>query len=300
MTGEPRVAALPGGPLPYTLRHPTRSRGIRVTIDPERGVLVSVPPPTRRGWTRPEPRIEAFLREREAWVRRHLDRQALRQADAVARGPLRSGSMVRFAGELHRLEVIADPGPSRRSVVERRVRLDGPMLIVHQAARDRRGIPAVLRDWCRDQAGEAIRLAVEAHASGLAVHPAAVTLRDPHSRWGSASRTGRLSFSWRLVLAPRDALETVVVHELAHLRVFGHGPRFWAIVAGRVPDHKRWRRWLREHAQELHLALADDDEGDAGSALALVRGAGLVGDDEDLVGAAIAPPQLGTAREGAL
>ena len=78
--------------------------------------------------------------------------------------------------------------------------------------------------------------------------PTGVTLRDPRTRWGSASRTGRLSFSWRLVLAPPEALETVVVHELAHLRVFGHGPRFWALVAQPRPDHRTWRRWLHDHA----------------------------------------------------
>ena len=61
----------------------------------------------------------------------------------------------------------------------------------------------------------------------------------------------------RLVLAPPEALETVVVHELAHLRVFGHGPRFWAVVAeSRRPDHVAWRRWLRTHSLELHGALA--------------------------------------------
>jgi hypothetical protein len=62
-------------------------------------------------------------------------------------------------------------------------------------------------------------------------------------------------FSWRLVIAPPEALETVVVHELAHLRVFGHGPRFWALVASRRPDHLVWRRWLRSHSLELHGAL---------------------------------------------
>ncbi|GIW19840.1 MAG: hypothetical protein KatS3mg065_0136 [Chloroflexota bacterium] len=61
-------------------------------------------------------------------------------------------------------------------------------------------------------------------------------------------------------MAPRprpaaEALETVVVHELAHLRVFGHGPAFWSLVASRRPDHAVWRRWLRDHALELHLAL---------------------------------------------
>jgi predicted metal-dependent hydrolase len=62
--------------------------------------------------------------------------------------------------------------------------------------------------------------------------------------------------SWRLILAPPEALETVVVHELAHLRVFGHGPRFWAVVASRRADHLVWRRWLRTHSLELHAALA--------------------------------------------
>jgi predicted metal-dependent hydrolase len=86
-----------------------------------------------------------------------------------------------------------------------------------------------------------------------------VTVRDTRTRWGSCSRARRLSFSWRLILAPPEALETVVVHELAHLRVFGHGPGFWEIVAGRRPDHRRWRRWLREHALELHGALEARD-----------------------------------------
>ena len=104
-------------------------------------------------------------------------------------------------------------------------------------------------------AWDAIESAVIAHAADMRMAPVAVTLRDPRTRWGSASRNGRLSFSWRLVLAPPEALETVVVHELAHLRVFGHGPRFWALVASRRPDHRIWRRWLHDHSTALHTAL---------------------------------------------
>ena len=85
--------------------------------------------------------------------------------------------------------------------------------------------------------------------------PARITIRDTTSRWGSCSRKGNLSFSWRLVLAPPQALDTVAAHELCHLRVFGHGPKFHSLLAGRVPDHAAWRRWLRRHAPELHAAL---------------------------------------------
>jgi predicted metal-dependent hydrolase len=101
---------------------------------------------------------------------------------------------------------------------------------------------------------------VARHAPALGVTPTRISLRDTRSRWGSASRKGTLSFSWRLVLAPPEALETVVIHELAHLRVFGHGPRFWDLVASRRADHLTWRRWLRTHSHELHGALDNADD----------------------------------------
>ena len=89
----------------------------------------------------------------------------------------------------------------------------------------------------------------------LGVKPARITIRDTTSRWGSCSRTGNLSFCWRLVLAPPEALDAVAAHELCHLRVFGHGPRFVALLGSRVPDHAAWRRWLRRHSAELHAAI---------------------------------------------
>jgi predicted metal-dependent hydrolase len=225
-----------------------------VVIHPDRGVVVTVPA-GRRGWSDPLPHVHAFLVEREAWLRRHLDRQASERARLVARGGLRDGAQLRFRGTLHRLRV-APAGPRvRRSQVERVGGHEEDELVVRMAASDRRSIGAVLEAWLRASARDAIQREIGRHAPALRVEPAAVSLRDQRTRWGSASRQCRLAFSWRLVLAPPEALETVVIHELAHLRVFGHGPRFWAIVASRRPDHAVWRRWLREHSTELHGAL---------------------------------------------
>ncbi|HSK94051.1 MAG TPA: SprT family zinc-dependent metalloprotease [Candidatus Angelobacter sp.] len=246
---------LPGGRVAYTLRRSPRSRGLRVVVHPARGVIVTVPPATRRGWTDPERRIEPFLREREAWLRRHLARQAADRAVLAARGGVRDGAFVRYRGELHRLRLEAAPPRARRSTVARIGADGGDEVLVRMALNDRRPVRHVLEGWLRIRAREAIERAVERHAGALGVQPARITVRDQRTRWGSASRAGRLSFSWRLVLAPPEALETVVVHELAHLRIFGHGAPFWAIVAGRRPDHRAWRRWLRDHAAELHGAL---------------------------------------------
>jgi len=242
-------------PPPYVLRRSARSRRLRITIDTELGLVVTIPLATRRGWAHPERLIDDFLREREPWIRRHLDARSRQRAELAARGGLADGAAIRYLGELHRLRVTT-AGPGRRSTVARVVTLGGPELHLALLARDAQRADRVLEGWFREQARFAIDSTIADHAASLGVTPSAVALRDPRSRWGSASRQGRLMFSWRLVLAPPEALETVVIHELAHLRVFGHGPRFWAVVASRRPDHADWRRWLRAHSLELHGALA--------------------------------------------
>ncbi len=250
-----REIALIGGPLTYTLRRSARARRLRVTIDPARGVVVTVPV---RGAIRA---AETFLREREPWLRRHLAAQALQRERVAARRPFEPDGRVPFRGELHRVRLERAESGVKRSRVLRVGGDDLDELVLVLAPADRRSAPGILEAWLRDRARAAIMAEIDRHAPALGVVAAAVSLRDPRTRWGSASRAHRLSFSWRLILAPPEALETVVVHELAHLRVFGHGPTFWALVASRVPDHRRWRRWLHEHSLELHGALGDSSDG---------------------------------------
>jgi predicted metal-dependent hydrolase len=160
-----------------------------------------------------------------------------------------------YRGELHRVRVRGDRRAGRRSTVERSGAEARDELLVTLGAGERRSVDRVLGAWFRERAAEAVGQAVTAYAPALGVRPARIDIRDPRSRWGSASRNGRLMFSWRLILAPPASLETVVVHELAHLRVFGHGPRFWALVAALRPRHLADRAWLRRSSGALHGAL---------------------------------------------
>jgi hypothetical protein len=221
-------------------------------IHPERGVLVTVPA-TRSGRTDGERRAVEFLAQREPWVRRHLARDAKVRAELLSRGGARDGGSIRLEGRVVPIRVVPAVVGARRSTVAR----FEDELVIHRVQRDPRPDEAVIEDWLRDLARTKIDAAIARPAAALGVTPRTVTVRDPRSRWGSASQRGRISLSWRLVLAPPEALETVVIHELAHLRVFGHGPTFWSLVASRRPDHQVWRRWLHDHATELHGALGD-------------------------------------------
>jgi predicted metal-dependent hydrolase len=246
---------LPGGDLECTLRRSSRARNMRLTMDPRHVAVVTVPARAARSKADVERLAHAFVAEREAWLRRHLDKQSRQREALAALGPIRDGASFRFRGEAHRVRVEAVVG-RHRTTVSREGGDAGDELVVRLGPAERRSLNAILEAWLRDRARVAIDHEIERHASALDVAPSAVTIRDARTRWGSCSRARRLSFSWRLVLAPPEALETVVIHELAHLRVFGHGPAFWEIVAGRRPDHRVWRRWLRDHAVELHGALA--------------------------------------------
>ena len=103
----------------------------------------------------------------------------------------------------------------------------------------------------RRLARAAVGEACERHAAGLDVSYERIRIGDQRSLWGSCSSAGTLSFNWRLVLAPRGVLEYVVVHELCHLRVPGHSPAFWRLVARARPTYADERAWLREHGWEL-------------------------------------------------
>ena len=163
------VVRLPGGPLAYTLRRSPRSRGLRVVIHPDRGVVVTVPARGRRGWSDPERHVRAFLAEREPWLRRHLARQARDRAELAARGGLRDGATIRFRGDLHRLRLVPARTGVGRSRVERVGGADEDELIVHLAPADGRSTAAVLEAWLKPRARSAIERDIARHAAALGV-----------------------------------------------------------------------------------------------------------------------------------
>lgn len=90
----------------------------------------------------------------------------------------------------------------------------------------------------------------------LGVSYGKITIRDQKTRWGSCSSKGNLSFNWRLILAPPNILDYVVVHELCHRKEMNHSPRFWALVESVMPEYKEYRKWLKENGNKLTLSLS--------------------------------------------
>jgi predicted metal-dependent hydrolase len=103
----------------------------------------------------------------------------------------------------------------------------------------------------RTAARELVSALAEEEAERIGVVYQRVRVGGQRTLWGSCSPRGTLSFNWRLVLAPLEVLDYVVVHELCHLRVPDHSRRFWDLVERHRPHWREQRDWLRERGPEL-------------------------------------------------
>jgi predicted metal-dependent hydrolase len=215
--------------IAYQVRRSERARRVRVTVDASRGVEVVLP---RRAAER---EAAAAVRELAPWIERRMRELEHAQAAVAARG-----DMVPYLGEL--LYVRSEPGRTR---VHRR----GSELLAPNGVD--RG-PALER-WYRRAAREEIAPRLERACSLAGSSYGKLTIRGQRTRWASCSRSGAMSFNWRLLLAPEPVLEYVVWHEVCHLEVMDHSPRFWALLARRCPDYREQARWLRRHGQTLVL-----------------------------------------------
>jgi Predicted metal-dependent hydrolase len=104
----------------------------------------------------------------------------------------------------------------------------------------------------REEARRHFTERVEHFAEVLGVKYEQIQIRNQKTRWGSYStRTGTLSLNFRLLMAPPDVVDYVIVHELAHAEHPNHGPRFWRLVEQHVPDYEKKNEWLKENGTRL-------------------------------------------------
>jgi predicted metal-dependent hydrolase len=212
------------------LRITARARRFTLRLDPARMDAVLTMPP---GVPLAEARM--FLMRQSGWLARALARTP---------GPIRvgAGTILPVAGE--EVEVCLGDGPRRAP------RLEPGRLVLGGGAALAPGprIAAFLKTRARD----ALVPAAQRYAAMLGRAPASVSLRDTGSRWGSCSAAGRLSFSWRLAMAPPEVLDYVAAHEAAHLAEMNHGARYWALVERLMPDYRDRRAWLKRDGRGLH------------------------------------------------
>jgi predicted metal-dependent hydrolase len=238
-----REARLDGHVVGYAFRR-ARRKTIGFSVGTE-GLTVSAPRWVTIG------EIESALREKARWVLAKLQEQDERARKVAAqRIEWRDGTTVPFLGEP--VIVLLDPRIAGAVLHTATDTLPGvPRLTLHVGLTHHAGgeqIRDVVQSWLQRQARRVFEERLRHYAAQLGVRWTRLALSSAATRWGSASADGAIRLHWRLIHFALPTIDYVVAHELAHLRVMDHSPRFWDVVRSVIPDVERLRDGLRDEA----------------------------------------------------
>ena len=226
--------------ISYTVRRSDRARNARIVITGD-GVELVVP---RRMALR---HAEPLIHEKRPWIERTLRR--MREAQRVVPPPrLEDGGTVPYLGRELRLRVKVEPGRRRPHVARR-----GDIVVVKLGQAGAEHLHSALERWYRKRAKIEVADRLNAAVARAGTDYRHLSIRSQRTRWASCSSSGSMSFNWRLLLAPERILEYVIEHEVAHLSVLDHSPRFWRLLAERFPRYREHERWLKRHGPALRL-----------------------------------------------
>jgi predicted metal-dependent hydrolase len=187
--------------------------------------------------------IEALVAKKAGWI---AEKQALVLARLPAAHQYASGELFWFLGKACPLHVTGSPAPPAGG--GQLYFSAGQFFLENVPARH---APALFTRWYQIQARAVIGKRAAELAARHGFHFASLRITSARTRWGSCSSRATLSFAWRLVMAPPEVIDYVIVHELCHLAHPNHSPAFWAAVAALDPACAAHRAWLHTHSSQL-------------------------------------------------
>ncbi|MFN8432872.1 MAG: SprT family zinc-dependent metalloprotease [Anaerolineales bacterium] len=184
--------------------------------------------------------IYGFIHEKTDWILR--SREKLRNIKPVTKKEYMDGEHFLFLGQEYELRLVPPQRPA--------LKFDGGFTLSTSA---KARAEQAFTQWYKTQALAVFTERVNHYANQHGLSPKQVKVNSAKTRWGSCTSTGTINFTWRLVMAPLEVIDYVVLHELAHLKIQNHSPRFWKLVESLCPDFKRHRKWLRDHGEKMTL-----------------------------------------------
>lgn len=237
----------------YAISRSSRRKTIALTVHPD-GTLSVVAPVEAAGETIAEAvfaKAGWILRQQEYFCRHH---------DSYAKKFV-SGESFFYLGRQYKLKV-KQVGRLGQPAQVRMLRGQLFTTIPHSTDPSFRAdmVRRELTQWYREKAIAHIPRTAALFSSRLGLTYSTVQIREMKQRWGSARANGRVSFNWRIIMAPKRLVEYVVAHELCHLKHHNHSRDFWQLLERAMPDYDRRREELAKVGQKFDLTRIDAGE----------------------------------------
>ena len=234
----PRKVTLQGENVAYEVRQSDEATQPRIDVDLH-GVRVVLPEDST---TDPE----ELLKENAVWV---LEKKRKYDAyrEQIPDREFEEGERFPYLGEQY--EIVVEQRPASQ-VVE-----NGFRLAKHHV--EQTSIKRALETLYRRKARELFEDRANHFAEEMRVEYDKIEVRNQRTKWGSCSTTGTLGLNWRLMMAPPEVVDYIVIHELAHLQEQNHSDVFWHLVAEYDPEYRKHAEWLQKNGTQLVFSQQD-------------------------------------------
>jgi len=201
-------------------------------------------------------KIEDFLIQKEKWIEKHLQNFA-EHALKFPEKKLVQSETFPFLGEALSLRFVPTPLKSVFfSRHEKYLQLHLPENSWNEVTEaDLQHYFPKLQKFYQREAEKLIQERIQIWSNQMQLFPKALNFRNQKSRWGSCTSRGSIQINWRLIGAPLEVIDYILVHELAHLRHMNHSKDFWNLVEEHFPELQKSERWLKENQNTLDFLL---------------------------------------------
>lgn len=189
----------------------------------------------------PRSQIDSFIRSKEGWIRKKQELVAVHSQEAPVKRFV-DGEKFWYLGNVYLLELV---NGQKESLIFREK--------FYLAEKYQESGKLVFENWYKKKAAQTIIPQVKMRADQNGFSYTRVRITGAKTRWGSCGPKGSLNFTWRLVMAPMEVIDYVVVHELVHLKIRNHSKVYWDEVGNVMPDFNEYRKWLKENGHKLSL-----------------------------------------------
>ena len=232
MAKSQQSAELLGQTVEYDVRRSAEATEPRIDVDIH-GVKVVVPESD-------DVRPRELLKENAVWI---IDKKQEydKYREQIPDREFETGENFPYLGE--ELEIVVEQRSSS-TVDESAFRL-----AEHHV--EQTSIQRALETLYRREARDNLEARADHFAEQMTVEYDKIEIRNQRTKWGSCSTTGTLGLNWRLMMAPPDVIDYIVIHEVAHLREANHSSEFWSLVAEYDPEYEEHAEWLSENSSRL-------------------------------------------------
>lgn len=239
--------------IKYLIKKSKKTKRISLKINGEGEVFVTVPFSNSRNDSFYQKQAEKLVQENIGWIERNLRRL---EKSAPKKFNFTTFEKIPYLGEEILLHTVEKAITFPKAIIAGDSNNENRILLVKTpiGSKDNKEMirDAIIKKFKSDFR-EIAEEGVEEYNKYYNFKYNRIAIKDNKTNWGSCSSQNNLNFNWKLIFAPMEIIDYVIVHEICHLKEHNHSDRFWNLVAEQFPDYKAKRRWLKRNGNMLRI-----------------------------------------------